>query len=136
MIVGAVEILLSMRAPINVIVHMGLQGLSGYIIPIVLLCTGLLLLFHPQQRLFYSIVAIVLALATWLTSNLGGFFIGMLCGLIGGSLAFAWSPRGKRTRATAEPPDGTASAEAPAAGGYVPQQQVPEDDVRERPTVT
>lgn len=106
-IFGAVEILLSMRAPINVIVHMGLMGLSGYIIPLVLLCTGLLLLFDPRQRTFYSIVAIVLALATWLTSNLGGFIIGMLCALIGGSLAFSWA-----SRRLAAPPEPVPSREA------------------------
>lgn len=106
MILGAAEILLSMSAPINVIVHMGLMGLSGYIIPLVLLCTGLLLLFDPRQRTFYSIVAIVLALATWITSNLGGFIIGMLCAVIGGSLAFSWAPR-----RLAAPPEPTSSHE-------------------------
>ena len=29
---------------------------------------------------------------SWLTSNLGGFIIGMLLGLFGGSLALSWSP--------------------------------------------
>jgi hypothetical protein len=35
---------------------------------------------------------VILALATFNTINYGGFFIGMLLGLIGGGLAFAWSP--------------------------------------------
>ena len=92
-ILGATEILLSVRAPLAVILHSGAMGMAAYLVPVVLMVTGFLLLFHPQQRTFYSIVAIVLALATWLTSNLGGFIVGMLFGIIGGSLAFAWAPR-------------------------------------------
>jgi hypothetical protein len=71
-------------------VHIGLQGIAGYIIPIVMVLLGLLLLFNPAQRTFYSLVAVLLALGSYVTSNLGGFFVGMLLGLVGGSLAFAW----------------------------------------------
>ncbi|MFE7415479.1 DUF6114 domain-containing protein, partial [Streptomyces laurentii] len=49
-------------------------------------------------RLFYSIIGVLASLATWVTSNLGGFFIGMLLGLIGSSLTFGWLPdRPRRT---------------------------------------
>jgi hypothetical protein len=91
-IVGGAEILLTEAASVPLVVHIGLQGVAGYLIPIVLLITGLLLLFHPVQRTFYSLIAILLALGCWITSNLGGFLIGMLAGVIGGSLAFAWQP--------------------------------------------
>ncbi len=89
---GAV-ILLSEKAPVAVVIHIGLQGLAGYLIPVILLLCGLLLLINPVQRTFYSLLAIVLALGSWITSNLGGFFVGMALGLIGGSLAFAWEQR-------------------------------------------
>jgi hypothetical protein len=91
-IAGATEILLTEALAVPIVVHIGLQGVAGYLIPVVLLITGLLLLFHPVQRTFYSVVAIILALGCWITSNLGGFLIGMLAGVIGGSLAFAWRP--------------------------------------------
>jgi hypothetical protein len=91
-IVGGTEILLTEAAPIPLVVHIGLQGVAGYLIPVVLVITGLLLLFHPVQRTFYSLIAIILALGCWITSNLGGFLVGMLAGVIGGSLAFAWRP--------------------------------------------
>lgn len=92
-VLGAGEILLSERAPLRAIVHFGAQGLAGYIVPIIMLLCGLLLLVNPQQRLFYSIFAILMSLASWITANLGGFFVGLLLGLVGGSLAFAWTPR-------------------------------------------
>ncbi|MEH1012274.1 DUF6114 domain-containing protein [Micromonospora sp. CPCC 206060] len=88
---GAIEILVSVRAPLPVILHVGLQGLAAYLVPVLLLLCGLLLLFNPSQRVFYSILSIVLSLASWLTSNLGGFLIGLLLGLTGGALAFAWT---------------------------------------------
>ena len=70
----------------------GVNAFVGTVIAFVLTLCGLLLWFSPAQRVFYSIVAVILALATFNTINYGGFFIGMLLGIIGGALAFAWSP--------------------------------------------
>jgi len=91
-VLGGGEILFSEKAPLRVIVHFGLTGLAGYLIPSVMVLCGILIIFNPAQRLFYAILSVLLALATWPTSNLGGFLIGMLLGLIGGSLGFAWMP--------------------------------------------
>lgn len=91
-VLGGGEILFSEKAPLRVIVHFGLTGLAGYLIPSVMVLCGILMIFNPAQRLFYAILSVLLALATWPTSNLGGFLIGMLLGLIGGSLGFAWMP--------------------------------------------
>ena len=44
------------------------------------------------QRLFCSIVSCLLALGTWITSNLGGFILGLMLCLIGSSMAFGWLP--------------------------------------------
>ncbi|WP_305787112.1 DUF6114 domain-containing protein [Symbioplanes lichenis] len=92
------EILVTVKAPLPVVVHVGMQGLAGYLVPLLLLLCGVLLLVNPEQRLFYSLVAAGLSLASWLTSNLGGFVVGLLLGLIGSSLAFAWSPTARRPR--------------------------------------
>jgi hypothetical protein len=96
LIVSGIEILLAVWAPLPVVMHVGLQGLVGYLVPVILLLCGILLLANPAQRLFYSTVAAVLSLASWATSNLGGFLFGMLLGLIGSALAFAWTPDRKR----------------------------------------
>ncbi len=88
---GAAEILLSEHGPLQVAIHIGIQGLAGYLIPMMLLLCGILLWFNPAQRTFYALLSILLALGSWITSNLGGFFIGMLLGLVGGALAFAWT---------------------------------------------
>jgi hypothetical protein len=88
---GACEILSSEQGPLDVVIHIGTQGLAGYLIPVMLLLCGVLLWFSPAQRTFYSLLAMVLSLGSWITSNLGGFFLGMLLGLVGGALAVAWT---------------------------------------------
>ena len=89
-LLGAGEILTTYQAPFGIIVHFGLYGLAGYLVPILLGLLGLMIVFEPAHRTFYSILAVLAALGTWLTSNLGGFFVGMLLGLVGGCLAFGW----------------------------------------------
>lgn len=89
---GGAEILLTEKAPLPVVLHVGMQGLAGYLVPAVMTVCGLLLLFNPAQRLFYSIVAVLLSLASWVTSNLGGFLIGLFLGVLGSCLAFGWLP--------------------------------------------
>jgi Family of unknown function (DUF6114) len=104
------EMLLTVKAPLPVVLHVGMQGMVGYIVPLVLLICGALLIISPAQRLFYASVAAVLTLTSWLTSNLGGFFLGLILGLIGVSLAFAWSPDKSR------PPGGPEESRREAGG--------------------
>jgi hypothetical protein len=94
-ILAGAEILLVVWAPLPVVMHVGMQGLIGYLVPLLLLLSGMLLLFNPAQRLFYSTVAALFALVSWATSNLGGF-------LVGSALAFAWTPH-RRRKAPHEP---------------------------------
>ncbi|MFH8337696.1 DUF6114 domain-containing protein [Streptomyces sp. AM6-12] len=86
------EILLTEKASLKVVMHIGMQGLAGYLLPGLMALLGLLILFNPAQRLFYSILGVLVSLGTWVTSNLGGFFIGLLLGVIGSCLAFGWLP--------------------------------------------
>ncbi|MEU3416814.1 DUF6114 domain-containing protein [Streptomyces sp. NPDC006658] len=89
---GGAEILLTEKASLKVVLHIGMQGLAGYLLPTLMVLLGLLILFNPSQRLFYSITGMLLSLGSWLTSNLGGFFIGLLLGAVGSCLAFGWLP--------------------------------------------
>ncbi|MGW2016891.1 DUF6114 domain-containing protein [Streptomyces sp. NPDC001927] len=91
-LLGGAEILLTQRASVTVILTAGADSLAGYVLPVIMIVCGALIVLNPRQRLFYSIVAVLASLATWVTSNLGGFFIGMLLGLVGSSLAFGWVP--------------------------------------------
>jgi hypothetical protein len=127
---------------IGLILHIGVGGVSGILIGAVLIVAGLLLWFNPAQRIFYSIVAVLLAIAALVASNLGGFLVGTALGVIGGSLGFAWTPLAPGTAArswwrrtarvpvaelgaatepdTLAEPGPTAEAEAPTAEGEAP----------------
>ena len=89
---GGAEILLTQRAGISVILTAGADSLIGYVIPVIMIVCGLLIIVDPSRRLFYSIVAVLASLASWVTSNLGGFLVGLLLGVVGSSLAFGWAP--------------------------------------------
>jgi hypothetical protein len=89
-IAGASEMLWSVNAPLQVVVHTGMRGLAGYLTPIFLLLCGVLLWWSPIARTYNSLLAIGLAAYSWVTSDLGGFFIGMMISAVGGALAFAW----------------------------------------------
>jgi hypothetical protein len=70
----------------------GPTGFLSWLIPVVLAACGLLFWFTPQQRMFYAIVASVTAVYSLIGVNLGGFFIGLLLGMVGSALGFAWTP--------------------------------------------
>ncbi|MEW2131291.1 DUF6114 domain-containing protein [Streptomyces sp. NPDC005435] len=111
---GGAEILLTEKASLKVVMHIGIQGVAGYLLPTLMVLLGLLILFNPAQRLFYALTGILFSLGTWITSNLGGFFIGLLLGATGACLAFGWLPdqeprvsrreRRRRARALADDP--------------------------------
>ncbi|MER6468160.1 DUF6114 domain-containing protein [Streptomyces collinus] len=128
---GGGEILLTEKASLKVVMHIGMQGLAGYLLPTLMVLLGLLILFNPGQRLFYSITGMLVTLGTWLTSNLGGFFVGLLLGAVGSCLAFGWLPdqeprvrrreRREQARAVAQgstggPADGVGAGAGTAAG--------------------
>ncbi|WP_354644106.1 DUF6114 domain-containing protein [Kitasatospora camelliae] len=113
---GGVEILLTLKAPLPVVLHIGMQGLAGYLVPAVLVVCGVLILANPVQRLFYSVLGVVLSLASWLTSNLGGFLLGMLLGVLGSCLTFGWLPDQPPRRRLLRRPRTPAATGLPATG--------------------
>ncbi|MER5791559.1 DUF6114 domain-containing protein [Streptomyces sp. NPDC001980] len=89
---GGTWILLTEKASLKVVIHIGMQGLVGYLLPVVMVLCGLLTLFSPGQRLFYSILGVLCSLGSWVTSNLGGFFVGLALGAVGSCMIFGWLP--------------------------------------------
>ncbi len=67
-------------------------GSGSLIIGVLLVALGISLWFHQQVRVLAGITVILLALVSFPVANFGGLLIGLLCGLIGGSLACAWIP--------------------------------------------
>ncbi|RPF45422.1 hypothetical protein EDD96_1981 [Streptomyces sp. Ag109_G2-6] len=67
-------------------------GSGSLIIGVLLITLGLAVWFQKGIRVFAGVAAILLALVSIPVSNLGGFFIGFLCSLVGGALALSWAP--------------------------------------------
>jgi hypothetical protein len=92
---AGLEMFASTRMTLNGLsFHSGATGLLSLLIPVILVSCGVLLWLTPAQRLFYSIVAAVTAVYSLIGLNLGGFFVGLLLGIVGSALAFAWTPAG------------------------------------------
>ncbi|MFI6435551.1 DUF6114 domain-containing protein [Streptomyces sp. NPDC050759] len=89
---GGAWTLLTMKASMKVVLHVGMQGVAGYLLPTLMVLLGLLILFSPDQRLFYSITGVLISLGSWVTSNMGGFMVGLLLGVAGSVLTFGWLP--------------------------------------------
>ena len=92
----------------GLIMHVGTGGVLGILIGALLIACAFLLWFQPEHRVFYSIVAVLLAIAALVASNLGGFIVGTFLGVLGGSLGFAWTPAGE------DEPDGEHARHRPA----------------------
>jgi hypothetical protein len=78
----------------NIHVQLGIEGLQSTIIPIAMLLLGLLSMLMPQHRIFYGVISLVLSVYSLVGLNLGGFFVGMLLGAVGGILIVSWMPKG------------------------------------------
>lgn len=78
--------------PLNFEIHFGPQGFLAILLPVLLVLCGLLVWITPQYRYFYGIIGLLTAIYSLLGLNLGGWFLGMLLGVIGGSLVVAWAP--------------------------------------------
>ncbi|MER7464827.1 DUF6114 domain-containing protein [Streptomyces sp. NPDC097981] len=92
-------------------------GSGSLIIGILLITLGLALWFQQGIRVFAGVASILLALVSLPVSNLGGFFLGFICSMVGGALALAWVP-GVPAEETAGPvaDTGKSTAEAMAGG--------------------
>ncbi|MFG2055271.1 DUF6114 domain-containing protein [Micromonospora sp. NPDC048930] len=99
--------------------QMGPTGFLSWLIPVILVACGMLLWFSPAQRMFYAIVAAITALYSLIGVNLGGFFIGLLFGMIGSALGFAWVPA-KKAAPAGEPVAETGPAVEEDAGEAEP----------------
>ncbi len=115
-LLAGLEILSIPLAPVSLMVHEGIAGVSGLLMGIFLAVLALTLWLAPGHRVFAGIATLVFAVASLVLSNFGGFLIGFLLGALGGAMAVSWTPDGPPPRArTAQPgldwprldPDGT-----------------------------
>jgi hypothetical protein len=67
-------------------------GAGSLIIGVLMIVLGISAWLQPASRIFSGVAAILLALVSIPVSNLGGFGMGLVPGLIGGGLIASWAP--------------------------------------------
>ncbi|XVU22224.1 DUF6114 domain-containing protein [Actinoplanes sp. CA-054009] len=93
LLLSGIEMFLSANMSLGGLeLHLGPQGFLSYLLPLLMLLTGILTWVSPGQRLFYGIIGLLTALYSFLGLNLGGFILGMIFGILGGALVIAWGP--------------------------------------------
>jgi uncharacterized membrane protein len=80
-------------------VQLGIEGLQSTILPIAMVLLGVLATVMPVHRIFYGVISLVLAVYSLVGLNLGGFFLGMLLGAVGGIMIVSWMPKKAETDA-------------------------------------
>ncbi len=130
-LVAGFEIFAIPYAPMPVMIHAGAGAMAGIIIGGVLMLCGVMLWVSPAQRSFLGIVALVLALAAFPFSNLGGFLLGTLFGIVGGALGFAWTPIQRDPVPSGDAPETAEPTDEDDPGVEQPPASL--DDILDRP---
>jgi len=99
-LLAGLEIYWVPQTSVGKLLSMGLPGISSLFIPIFLAIFAVTIWFFPTYRVFSGIASILFALLSLVATNLGGFFVGFLLGMLGGAFAVAWAPRADYTADT------------------------------------
>ncbi|MBP2402634.1 hypothetical protein SNS2_1218 [Streptomyces netropsis] len=91
-IVAGAEISAIPLAPLKIMLHQGIAGIPSVLMGLVMVVMGLTAWFAPQYRTLAGVLTVMVATATLVMSNLGGFLFGTIIGTIGGAMIFAWQP--------------------------------------------
>ena len=91
--VAGVEIFFSKQLDMGKIhVQVAIEGLQATIIAVLMIVLSILATLMPVHRIFYGVIVLAVSVYSLVGVNLGGFFIGMLLGAVGGILIVAWMP--------------------------------------------
>ena len=88
-IIGGLEIALIPLSAYRIILvshSVALAAVVGAVIAIL----GFLMWATPSQNKLYGLLVVLLGVVSFVTSNVGGFLLGGLLSILGGSLGFAW----------------------------------------------
>ena len=70
---------------------LGLIGIIGIVIGLIVIVSAIMLNIKPEQHMTWGALIAVFSILS-LVGSAGGFFIGLILGLIGGILAITWKP--------------------------------------------
>lgn len=111
---GGWSVLKFSLSTLQLIVDTGFGAVAGYLVGGGMILCGIIPIALPAQRYTFGLIGVVLAVVSLVVSNLGGFLVGMVLGVLGGSMMVGWGAKRPRRR--------DRKAAVPAATA------VPEDD--------
>lgn len=76
--------------------YLGVGGAQIYILGGGMVAAALVAFFQPAQRHFPALMAMAFSIASLPLANLGGWLIGMVLGILGSGMIFAWTPYSER----------------------------------------
>ncbi|MEU9252665.1 DUF6114 domain-containing protein [Streptomyces sp. NPDC048270] len=113
-LLAGVWICLLPLAPLKIMLQQGVAGIPSVLMGLVMVVLGLTAWFSPAQRALAGVLTTLIATAALVLSNLGGFLIGTLLGILGGGLMFAWQPHAATRPAPASADPAAAPSAAPS----------------------
>ncbi len=91
-ILGGVPITAGPASAYKLLLATGTPVWLGVVVGVLIIAFGFFFWFAPNQRQIVGVLVVVLSVASLVTSDFGGFGVGMLLGITGGALGFAWTP--------------------------------------------
>ncbi|MFE2875200.1 DUF6114 domain-containing protein [Streptomyces roseus] len=124
-ILAGAEICALPLAPLKVMLQQGIAGIPSVLMGIVMIVLGLTAWFSPAQRSLAGVLTTLIATAALIMSNLGGFLIGTLLGILGGGLMFAWQPNATARRPSPGSSESPTPSEPPEPPSPTPTGTTP-----------
>lgn len=86
------------RFPIALAIQAGFNATAGYMLGGGLILFGLVAWFAPFYSKLVGILGVLVALAAFVGANLGGFLLGTILGILGGSMVWGWGEKSQGQR--------------------------------------
>lgn len=84
------------RSPLTMVVGGGWSSSAGYILGGAMVMFALVALVAPLYRGLAGITGVLLGLAAFISANLGGFLVGTVLAIVGGSMIWGWGEKKPR----------------------------------------
>lgn len=84
--------------PVGMVLGGGFSRSGGYILGGAMVLFGLVAWFSPLYARLVGLLGVLAALAAFVASNLGGFLVGTVLGIIGGAMVWGWGEKPARKR--------------------------------------
>lgn len=93
---GGAAVIHFSRAPLGLAIGGGWNASAGYILGGGMVMFALVAWFAPHYSALVGLVGVLLALAAFIAANLGGFLVGTVLGIFGGSMVWGWGEKRPR----------------------------------------